>query len=367
MAATRTVHLTATWLPLGDGGELLASFVFFFGQTLSKTGFDGAVRRVLGLPELADQTPSRRPHDGGAPVELRGLGSLSPIREADELEFSASARRRRPVFRVIRVAAPQGGRLLRVAAPQGVFFASRGVVVFDLGARGVARDAYRRRGAATRRRGARRRRGRGSAAASTRRGRALGRPRTSAAPRRGNQTSRRACFARGVDRARVRSFPKSSRRKFSATSARRRRQLGAARGHAPVKKSRAVRGGVLVERGVVVARRPRAVAARPRARRVGRPPRPRRAARRGGPALGRSTAPRRGREPAREPTRLVAGPGLARERPRSTRPDSKNYFRRDVQREHRTQATTPTPSRSSRSCWGFGPPRARRASRRPFC
>ena len=119
MAATRTVHLTATWLPLGDGGELLASFVFFFGQTLSKTGFDGAVRRVLGLPELADQTPSRRPHDGGAPVELRGLGSLSPIREADELEFSASARRRRPVFRVIRVAAPQGGRLLRGAAPQG--------------------------------------------------------------------------------------------------------------------------------------------------------------------------------------------------------------------------------------------------------
>ncbi|KAH8069008.1 hypothetical protein JL721_6208 [Aureococcus anophagefferens] len=52
MAGTKTVHLTATWLPLGAApngarrarGEVLASFVFFFAEGLSRAAFETSAR-----------------------------------------------------------------------------------------------------------------------------------------------------------------------------------------------------------------------------------------------------------------------------------------------------------------------------------
>ncbi|EGB03292.1 hypothetical protein AURANDRAFT_68142 [Aureococcus anophagefferens] len=110
MAGTKTVHLTATWLPLGAApngarrarGEVLASFVFFFAEGLSRAAFETSVARILGRPEeydddeLASPPAAWPPRDAAAPrrrgppfsddgaVELRGLGGLSPIREHQE-------------------------------------------------------------------------------------------------------------------------------------------------------------------------------------------------------------------------------------------------------------------------------------------
>ncbi|KAK7235304.1 hypothetical protein SO694_000681105 [Aureococcus anophagefferens] len=89
MAGTKTVHLTATWLPLGAApngarrarGEVLASFVFFFAEGLSRAAFEtsrprGARRRSLATcPWTCSWRPSRSCSRGRARAGRRSVAN----------------------------------------------------------------------------------------------------------------------------------------------------------------------------------------------------------------------------------------------------------------------------------------------------
>ncbi|KAH8098097.1 hypothetical protein JL720_1024 [Aureococcus anophagefferens] len=107
MAGTKTVHLTATWLPLGAAerraqarGEVLASF--FFAEGLSRAAFETSVARILGRPEeydddeLASPPAAWPPRDAAArragPALLRRRAARSRARSSADFSGASSAR-----------------------------------------------------------------------------------------------------------------------------------------------------------------------------------------------------------------------------------------------------------------------------------